>query len=81
MKTINNAVVDRLLKYINEKNLTQYKLAQLSGVPFTTIKSIMQRKTKGITLKTIIMIADGLNITLSQFFDDSVFLTKNLELD
>ncbi len=80
MKTINDVVVERLCKFMGEQNLTQYRLAQLSGIPFPTIKSIMQRRTKGITLKTIIMIADGLGISPSEFINDEMFLAKNLEL-
>ena len=80
MKSINDVVVERLFKYMGEKNLTQYKLAQLSGVPFPTIKSIMQRRTKGITLKTIIMLANGLGISPSEFIDSPAFLAENLEL-
>lgn len=81
IKTINDVVVERLCKYMGEQNLTQYKLAQLSGIPFPTIKSIMQRRTKGITLKTIIMLADGLNIKPSEFIDDPAFFAENLKLD
>ena len=80
MKTINDVVVERLNFYLGKQNLTQYKLAQLSGVPFATIKSIMQRKTKGISLKTIIMLADGLGVTPAEFINDSSFLAQNLEL-
>lgn len=81
MKTINDVVVERLCKFMGEKDLTQYKLAQLSGIPFPTIKSIMQRRTKGITLKTIIMLADGLGISPSEFIDDPSFFADNLKLD
>lgn len=81
MKNISDVVVNRLYKYMNEKDLTQYKLAMLSGVPFPTIKSIMQRRTKDVTLKTIIMIADGLGITPSEFLDDEDFLAANLDLN
>lgn len=81
MKNINDVVVDRLCKYLNDQNLTQYKLAQLSGVPFPTIKSIMQRRTKDINLKTIIMLADGLNISASEFLNDPSFSAENLELN
>ncbi len=81
MKTINDVIVEQLNKYMNQKNLTQYKLAQLSGIPFPTIKSIMQRRTKGISLKTIIMLSDGLGITPSQFLDNDSFLAENLNLD
>ena len=81
MKSINDVVVERLCKFMGERNLTQYKLSQLSGIPFPTIKSIMQRRTKGVTLKTIIMLADGLAITPSEFINDKSFLAENLELD
>lgn len=81
MKSINDVVVEKLCRLMGEKKLTQYKLAQQSGVPFPTIKSIMQKRTKGISLKTIIMLADGLGMTPSKFLDDAAFLAKNLELE
>ena len=81
MKTINEAVVERLLFLMNERNLTQYKLAQESGVPFATIKSIMQRRTKNITLKTISMLADGLKISPAEFLEDKTFQVENLKID
>lgn len=81
MKTINEAVVERLNKYMAEKNLTQYKLAQLSGVPFPTIKSIMQKRTNSINLKTIIMISDALGISPSEFINSDTFKAENLKLD
>ncbi len=81
MKTISEVIVERICKYLGERNLTQYRLSQLSGIPFPTLKSIMQRRTKGISLKTVIMLADGLGISPAQFLDDESFLAKNLELD
>lgn len=81
MKTINDAIVERLYKYMGERNLTQYKLAQLSGIPFPTIKSIMQRRTRDITLKTIIMLSDGLKVSPSEFLNDPSFNIENLTLD
>lgn len=81
MKSIGDAVVDRLCKYMEEQKLTQYKLSQLSGVPFPTIKSIMQRRTKDISLKTVIMLADGLKISPSEFINDKSFSMENLEIN
>ena len=81
MKTLNDAVVERLYIFFFVLNLTQYKLAQLSGIPFPTIKSIMQRRTNGISLKTIILLADGLGISPAEFIDDESFLAKNLDLE
>ena len=81
MKNIGEAVADRLSKYMGERNLTQYKLAQLSNLPFATIKSIMQRRTKGISLKTIILLANGLGISTSEFLNSEEFSIENLILD
>ena len=81
MKNLNDVVVERLCKYLGEQNLTQYKLAQLSGIPFPTIKSIIQRRTKGISLKTIILLSHGLGISPSEFLDDPSFYADNLDLE
>ena len=81
MKTINDVIVERLCKLMGEKNLTQYRLAQISGIPFPTIKSIMQKRTKNITLKTIIMLAYGFNMSISEFLNSPAFMAENLDLD
>lgn len=81
MKTLNDVVVERLNTLMEERGLTQYRLAQLSGVPFPTLKSIMQQRTKGITLKTIILLAEGLGISASEFICGENFSSKNLDLE
>lgn len=81
MKTLNDVVVERLNTLMEERGLTQYRLAQLSGVPFPTLKSIMQQRTKGITLKTIILLAEGLGISASEFISGENFSSKNLDLE
>ena len=80
MRTINDVVVEKLNRYMGEQNLTQYRLAQKSGIPFYTIKSIMQKKTKSIDLKTVILLSAGLGIKPCQFLDDDNFLANNLNI-
>ena len=81
MKSLNEAIVERLCHYMNEKNLTQYKLAQLSGVPFPTVKSVMQRRTKDISLKTLILFSNGLGVTVEQFLSSDSFKFENLDIE
>lgn len=81
MKTLNEAIVERLFAYMREQELTQYRLAQLSGVPFPTIKSIFQKRTKGVTLKTILLVCNGLNISPSEFLDSELFKPENLIME
>ena len=80
-KTINKAVIDRLNYFMGKKNISQYRLAEISCVPYPTLKSIMQRRTTGISLKTIIMLAAGLEITPSEFLNDNSFLIQNLDIE
>ncbi len=79
MKSYNDVAVERRNK-VRDDHMTQYKLAQASGIPFATIKSIMQRRTKGISLKTVILLANGLGVTPSEFMDDQAFYAENLDL-
>jgi len=56
-------------------------LAQLSGVPFGTLKNIMRKKGRGAEQRTVIMLASGLGITPSEFTNDPSFCAVNLDLD
>lgn len=80
MKTINDVVVDRLLYFMGQQNLTQYKMAQLSGLPVSTVKSIIRKKTSGVTLKSIILLASGLGMTPAEFINTDAFLAENLDI-
>lgn len=81
MKTLNEAVIDRINHYLNGPVETQYALAEISGVPYPTIKSIMQRRTKGITLKTVVMLARAFQVSISEFFNDEAFVYELLDLE
>ena len=80
-KTLNEAVVNRINQLLNGPIVTQYTLAELSGVPYPTIKSIMQRRTKGISLKTVIMLAHGFQMSVSEFLSDEYFRYEFLDLE
>ena len=81
MKTLNDVVIDRINYYLNGPIQTQYALAEKSGVPYPTIKSIMQKRTKGITLKTIAMLARAFNVSMSEFFNTDEFCYDELDLE
>lgn len=81
MKKLNDMIIDRLNYYMGEKHYSQYMLAELSGVPYPTIKSIMQRRTKGITLKTVVMLARGFHVGVSEFLSDDFFHYEELDLE
>lgn len=79
--TISSAVAKRIKELLIKNNITQYKLEQKSCLSHDTVKSIMKGKTKGVNLKTLVYIADGFGMSVSEFLDSELFSYDNLDLD
>lgn len=77
--TILEAVAQRLIELMREKNLTMNGLAQISAVPPSTIKNIFYGKSKNPGIVTIKLLCDGMGITVTEFFDTSAF--RELEIE
>lgn len=59
---------ERLYYWRNLKQTSAYKLSKISGVSENHIRNLENGK-KQPTIKTLQAITDGLNITLSEFFN------------
>ena len=79
--TVNDAVAKRVSKLLCEKGMSQYRLEQKSGIQHGSMQCIMNGRNKTVTLSTVIMLAKGFDISLTEFLDDEVFHVENLELD
>ena len=75
------AVDLRISNLLAEKNMTLYRLEQNSGILHGTMMCIMNERNKNITLKTIMQLARGFNMTLLEFLDDKLFTNEDLEID
>ena len=75
--TTRECVVERLRKLCEERNISMNGLANICGMPPTTIKNIFNGSSQNPGIVTIKMICDGLDITLTEFFDTEEF--RNLE--
>jgi len=79
--TVNDAVARRISKLLAEKNMSQYRLEQESGIQHGSMQCIMNGRNKTVTLSTVIMIAKGFNISLTEFLDDDIFCSDDLEVE
>ena len=79
--TVNNAVAIRISKLLQEKNMTQYRLEQESGIQHGSMQCIMNGRNKTVTLSTVIMLSKGFNMSLTEFLDDEIFNSDELELE
>lgn len=59
---------ERLYYWRNHKNMSVYKLSRISGIFENHIRNL-ENGTKQPTFKTLQALTDGLNITLSEFFN------------
>ena len=75
------AVGLRISNLLNEKDMTLYRLEQNSGILHGTMMCIMNERNKNVTLKTIMQLARGFNMTLIEFLDDKLFTNEDLEID
>lgn len=79
--TVGAAVAKRILKLLNEKGITQYRLEQESGIQHGSMQCIMNGRNKTVTLSTVMMLARGFHISLIEFLDDPIFSSEDLEID
>ena len=67
------AIRNRLLHLCEERGITINKLANISGIPPSSVKNIIYGKSQNPKILTIKMICDGLGMTLDAFFDTEEF--------
>lgn len=70
---LSDALRQRILNLLTEKNLTVSKLSTLAGISRSTLSKFLSKKRKYIHIEVIEFICEGLNMKLKDFFDDSLF--------
>ena len=79
--TVNNAVAKRVVKLLKEKGMSQYRLEQKSGIQHGSMQCIMNGRNKTVTLSTVILLARGFGMSLTDFLNDDIFRSEELEIE
>lgn len=74
------AVAKRIIQLCDRNNLTINELANNSGVPPSTVYSILNTKSKNPGIVTIKKLCDGLGVSLVDFFDGEMFSELEQEI-
>ena len=77
---VGQAVRERIAELCEEKHITINKLANISGITQSTLNNIMSGRNNSTTISTIQKICDGLEITVTDFFDSRLFLGIEQEI-
>lgn len=71
--TVNDAVAKRVSQLLQERNMSQYRLEQTSGIVHGSMQCIMNGRNKTVTLSTLLLLAKGFDMTVSEFLDSDLF--------
>ena len=78
---LSTAVKSRIYELCNERNITINKLCTISGITQSALANINSRPNTNLTILTIMRICRGLNISIQDFFNSSIFDIDTLEDD
>ena len=79
--TVNDAVAKRIAALLQMKVMSEYGLEQESGIQHGSMQCIMNGRNKTVTLSTVILLAKGFGMSLTDFLDDAIFSDENLETE
>ncbi len=79
--TVNEAVAKRISALLKEKNMTQYRLEQTSGIQHGSMQCIMGGRNKTVTLSTVMMLARGFEMSFIDFLNDPIFFDEDIEIE
>lgn len=80
MSNVKNAVVRRFKSICEERNITPNELANLSGVTPSTVYSLFSNTRNNVSITTIKILCDGLEINLGDFFSSPEFDSLEQEI-
>ena len=70
---ISQATAERFIELCEQSGITINKLATISGVTQSTVNDIVNLKSKNVGIVTIKKLCDGLDMTITEFFDTDTF--------
>ncbi len=71
---LSDAVRNRIKFYQKKNDMSLWALFKSSGVPMSTLAAFMSKRTELIKLDTLLHICEGFGITITEFFEDDVFI-------
>lgn len=69
-----------MLELCRQNNITVNKLSTISGVTQSTVNNIVNHRAKNIGIVTIKKLCDGIDISITEFFDTAYFKTLEQEI-
>lgn len=75
------AVAHRVANLLIDRKMTRYKLCRKIAMPEMTLKHILDEDNKRIEFDTIVLLADGFDMTVQEFLNCNLFDRTNLDIN
>ncbi len=70
---LSEAIGKRISDLLKERGLTAYKLSRMGGVSKQLVYILIKAQHDKVALDSVYQVAATLNLSLKEFFDDSIF--------
>lgn len=80
MKSI-TAIALRVNQLLKEQNMTKYKLARKIAMSETTLKHILDQEYKSVRFDTLLLLAEGFDMSIIEFLNCELFQRYNIEIN
>ena len=81
MNSVNHALSIRIEELLKEKKMTQYKLAQETGLYHSTMTDILNCKYQTPNFRNMALIIRALGMSMTEFFNSELFDFEKLEIE
>jgi DNA-binding Xre family transcriptional regulator len=78
---LQRATALRISNLLIKNNMTRYALCKKIAMPEQTLKNIIDERNADIKLSTVAKIADGFDMSIDEFFKDSLFDRTTLDIE
>ncbi len=79
--TVNDACAKKIIKLMQAKKITQYRLEKKSDIAHGAMNRILMGVNNTITLTTLFKICRALDISPIEFLDDELFDFNKIDLN
>ena len=70
---LSDATRERIKQLLREKDMKLFDLSKAAGIALPTISDFLKNDTKNLRMDTMLHICEGFDITLKDFFNNSLF--------
>lgn len=75
------AVALRVSTLLVKSGMTRYAFCRKIAMPENTLKHILDGDYKSVRLDTVILLAEGFDMSLQEFLNDELFKRSSIEAD